>query len=107
MPLLCSLPSEEENPPPPTSRRFLGKKFYHVSNFDHDFVTIFSSVGIDADDEKVKMVADELAGKNIEELIEEGKGKLAGGAAPATRDAAPAAAAKVEEDNNEGFGLFD
>ena len=120
MPLLCSLPSEEENPPPPTSRRFLGKKFFHVGNVDRDL--IYSSVGIDADDEKVKMVADELAGKNIEELIEEGKGKLgsmpAGGAAPAAAaapaagGAAPAAAAKVEEEEEEedddmGFGLFD
>merc|ERR1711862_986238 len=81
---------------------------------------ILSSVGIDADDEKVKMVADELAGKNIEELIEEGKGKLgsmpAGGAAPAAAaapaagGAAPAAAAKdeeEEEDDDMGFGLFD
>merc|ERR1711893_580794 len=77
---------------------------------------ILSSVGIDADDEKVKMVADELAGKNIEELIEEGKGKLGsmpagGAAAPAAGGAAPAAAAKVEEEEEEedddmGFGLF-
>merc|ERR1712121_314780 len=79
---------------------------------------ILSSVGVDADDEKVKMVVDQLAGMNIEELIEEGKGKLgsmpAAGAAPAA--AAPAAggaaAAKVEEEEEEedddmGFGLFD
>merc|ERR1712029_1144056 len=38
---------------------------------------ILSSVGIDADDEKVKMVADELAGKNIEELIEKARASLA------------------------------
>ena len=48
---------------------------------------ILSSVGIDADDAKVDMVAKELAGKNIEELLEQGKEKLgtmpAAGAAPA------------------------
>ena len=48
---------------------------------------ILSSVGIDADAAKVDMVVKELAGKNIEELLEEGKGKLgsmpAAGAAPA------------------------
>ena len=48
---------------------------------------ILSSVGIDADDAKVDMVAKELAGKNIEELLEQGKDKLgtmpAAGAAPA------------------------
>ena len=86
------------------------------------YLVVFSSVGVDADDEKVKMVVDQLAGKNIEELIEEGKGKLgsmpAAGAAPAAAApaaggaAAPAAAAKVEEEEEEedddmGFGLFD
>ena len=54
---------------------------------------ILSSVGIDADDSKVDLVAKELAGKNIEELLEEGKGKLgsmpAAGAAP-SGGAAPA-----------------
>jgi len=83
---------------------------------------ILSSVGIDADDAKVDMVAKELAGKNIEELLEEGKGKLgtmpaagaapAGGAAAAGAPAAAAAPAKVEEEEEEedddmGFGLFD
>ena len=83
---------------------------------------IFSSVGVDADDEKVNMVVKELAGKNIEELLEEGKSKLgtmpAGGAAPAAGGAAPAAgdapaAAKEpepeeeEEDDDMVFGLFD
>merc|ERR1712048_1365560 len=84
---------------------------------------ILSSVGIDADDEKVDKVVSELAGKNIEELIKEGTEKLgsvpaggapaAGGGAPAG-DAAPAAAAAAkepepesEEDDDMGFGLFD
>ena len=82
----------------------------------------FSSVGIDADDEKVNKVVSELSGKDIEELIKEGTEKLgsvpaggapaAGGAAPAG-DAAPAAAAAAkeeseeEEDDDMGFGLFD
>merc|ERR1712183_625673 len=80
---------------------------------------ILSSVGIDADDEKVDKVVSELAGKNIEELIKEGTEKLgsvpaggapaAGGGAPAG-DAAPAAAAAAkepepesEEDDDMGF----
>ena len=83
---------------------------------------ISSSVGIDADDEKVNKVVSELAGKDIEELIKEGTEKLgsvpagaapaAGGAAPAG-DAAPAAAAakepepESEEYDDMGFGLFD
>merc|ERR1712062_599386 len=83
---------------------------------------ILSSVGIDADDEKVNKMVSELAGKDIEELIKEGTEKLgsvpagaapaAGGVAPAG-DAAPAAAAakepepESEEDDDMGFGLFD
>merc|ERR1712026_384786 len=83
---------------------------------------ILSSVGIDAEDEKVDKVVSELSGKDIDELIKEGTEKLgsvpaggapaAGGAAPAG-DAAPAAAAakepepESEEDDDMGFGLFD
>ncbi|XP_023339803.1 60S acidic ribosomal protein P2 [Eurytemora carolleeae] len=86
---------------------------------------ILSSVGIEADAEKVSKVVAELAGKNLEELTAEGKKKISsvpsgGGGAPAA--AAPAAAAaggaaapaakKVEEEEEEedddmGFGLFD
>eukprot|EP00090_Calanus_glacialis_P016070 TRINITY_DN251_c0_g1_i1.p2 TRINITY_DN251_c0_g1~~TRINITY_DN251_c0_g1_i1.p2 ORF type:complete len:110 (+),score=40.61 TRINITY_DN251_c0_g1_i1:75-404(+) len=86
--------------------------------------SILSSVGVEADDAKVDQVVAELAGKNIEELIAEGSGKLgsmpaAGGAgaaaAPAAAGAAaPAAAAakepepeEEEEDDDMGFGLFD
>merc|ERR1712062_377386 len=85
---------------------------------------ILSSVGIDADDEKVNKVVSELAGKDIEELIKEGTEKLgsvpagaapaAGGAAAPAGEAAPAAAAAAkepepesEEDDDMGFGLFD
>merc|ERR1711931_221178 len=86
--------------------------------------SILSSVGIEADGDKVDQVVAELAGKNIEELIAEGTTKLGsmpsgggGGAAPAA--AAPAAAAPAkepepeseedddEEDDDMGFGLFD
>merc|ERR1711931_9704 len=86
--------------------------------------SILSSVGIEADGDKVDKVVAELAGKNIEELIAEGTTKLGsmpsgggGGAAPAAAAAgdAPAAAAAAkapepeseEEDDDMGFGLFD
>merc|ERR1712115_353364 len=85
--------------------------------------SILSSVGIEADGDKVDKVVAELAGKNIEELIAEGTTKLGsmpsgggGGAAPAAAAAAdaPAAAAPAkepepesEEDDDMGFGLFD
>ncbi|KAH6569422.1 hypothetical protein BASA83_001750 [Batrachochytrium salamandrivorans] len=88
--------------------------------------TILSSVGIEADAERVDTLIKELAGKTIAEVIAEGSGKLAsmpssGGAAssgaPAAGGAAPAAAAAAEEkkkdepkeesDDDMGFGLFD
>ncbi|GBP18849.1 60S acidic ribosomal protein P2 [Eumeta japonica] len=91
-----------------------------------DIEKILSSVGIEADSEKLKKVISELNGKSIEELISQGREKLssmpAGGAAPAAAAAAPAAAAaedkkedkkeaKKEEsesdDEDMGFGLFD
>jgi large subunit ribosomal protein LP2 len=85
---------------------------------------LLDGVGIDCDSEKAAIIVKELAGKNLEELIAEGNGKLAsvpsGGAAPAAAaagGAAPAAAAAVEEvkeeepaeesDDDMGFGLFD
>lgn len=82
-------------------------------------------VGIECDGEKAKLVVKELAGKNVEELIEAGQEKLAsvpsggGAAAPAAAAAgggaaAPAAAAEAkkeepeeESDDDMGFGLFD
>merc|ERR1711976_749466 len=85
--------------------------------------SILSSVGIEADGEKVDKVVAELAGKNIEELITEGTEKLGtmpsggggGAAGAAAADSAPAAAEKAkepepeeeEEDDDMGFGLFD
>ncbi|PSN42961.1 60S acidic ribosomal protein P2-beta [Blattella germanica] len=93
-----------------------------------DIEKILSSVGIEADGEKLKKVIGELNGKNIEELIAAGREKLAtmpagGGAAAPAAGAGPAAAAsaapekeekkpeKKEEsesdDDDMGFGLFD
>merc|ERR1711971_440906 len=87
---------------------------------------VLSSVGIEADGEKVVLVVKELAGKNLEEVIAAGTEKLgsvpsgggaAAAAAPAAGGAAPAAAAAAaapppkeeseEEDDDMGFGLFD
>ena len=100
---------------------------------EHDFyyfvpvrrlISLFS-VGVDADEEKLNKVISELSGKAIDDVLAEGKEKLAsvpsgGGAAPAAGgaaaaaggDDAPAAEAKKEsssedEDEDMGFGLFD
>ena len=91
----------------------------------NDIKAILSSVGVEADTEALKLVIDQLKGKNVEELIEEGMGKLAsmpaggGAAAPAAAagsgggDAgAPAKEEKKEEpeeesDDDMGMGLFD
>lgn len=89
-----------------------------------DIKKILSSVGIDAEDDKLKKVISELNGKDIQELIAEGSKKLASmpaagaATAPATSTAAAPAAvedkkeeAKKEESESEdedmGFGLFD
>merc|ERR1712088_10703 len=90
-----------------------------------DISAIISSVGIDADKEKLDMVISELSGKSVEELIAEGSKKLAsvpsggGAAAPAAAAAGGGGAAaeapkeeKKEEpaeesDDDMGFGLFD
>ncbi|XP_044593705.1 60S acidic ribosomal protein P2 [Cotesia glomerata] len=97
-----------------------------ASPTQNDIEKILSSVGIEADAEKLKKVIASLEGKSIEELIAEGRSKLSsmpvggGGAAAA---AAPAAAAPAAEEKKEdkkaakedsesddddmGFGLFD
>merc|ERR1712055_98107 len=92
-----------------------------------DIKAIISSVGIDADSEKLDKVIAELKGKSIDELIAEGSKKLAsvpsgggGAAAPAAAGgAAPAGGAaeekkeekkeepEEESDDDMGFGLFD
>ncbi|XP_057340724.1 60S acidic ribosomal protein P2 [Microplitis mediator] len=94
----------------------------------NDIEKILSSVGIEADAEKLKKVITSLEGKSIEDLIAEGRTKLssmpvgggvaAAAAAPGAAAAAPAAEEKKEdkkaakedsesEDDDMGFGLFD
>merc|ERR1711956_148612 len=81
---------------------------------------ILSSVGVDADEEKLSKVISELAGKNIDDVLAEGKAKLAsvpsgGGAGPAAAAGAAAEEAPKEEEKKEtsesedddmGFDLF-
>ncbi|GAP82918.1 putative 60S acidic ribosomal protein P2 [Rosellinia necatrix] len=90
-----------------------------------DIKKVLDSVGIEADDERLDKLLEELEGKDINQLIAEGSSKLAsvpsggsGGAAPAAGGAAGGAAAedkkaeekeeeKEESDDDMGFGLFD
>jgi len=96
-----------------------------------DIKKILESVGIEADDTRMEKVINELHGKNVDEVIAQGYGKLAsmpaGGAvavassatAGGAAAAAPAAAAAEEKkeekkeeseegsDDDMGFGLFD
>ncbi|CAI7676701.1 unnamed protein product [Penicillium palitans] len=87
-----------------------------------DIKSVLSSVGIDAEGDRLEKVIAELQGKDLQELISEGSTKLAsvpsggaGAAAPAAAAAGGAAAPaeeKVEEkeeesDEDMGFGLFD
>nr|XP_020469865.1 LOW QUALITY PROTEIN: 60S acidic ribosomal protein P2-like [Monopterus albus] len=93
-----------------------------------DIKAILGSVGIEADDERLNKVISELNGKDINEVMNSGKGSsvntmspggppaaaAAGGGAGA--GAAPAAAEEKKEEKKEeseesdedmGFGLFD
>jgi len=99
----------------------------HAKPSQADIEKILSSVGIEVDAEKLAKVLKELGGKDLEQLIEQGRSKLAsmpsaGGvavaaapAAAAAGGAAPAAAAAKEKEKEEsdasdddmGFGLFD
>ncbi|KAG9245968.1 60s acidic ribosomal protein-domain-containing protein [Calycina marina] len=89
-----------------------------------DVKSLFESVGIEADDERLNTLISELKGKDLQELITEGASKLAsvpsgGSAAPAAGGAASGGAAAAEEkveekeeekeesDEDMGFGLFD
>ncbi|KAK4899147.1 60S acidic ribosomal protein P2 [Elasticomyces elasticus] len=95
-----------------------------------DVKEVLSSVGIEAEEERLTLLLKELEGKDINELIAQGTEKLAsvpsggvgapssggaaapaaGGAAPAEAEAAPAAAKEEEKEESEedmGFGLFD
>ncbi|KAL8027428.1 hypothetical protein ABFX02_14G094700 [Erythranthe guttata] len=101
----------------------------NASPSDDDLKNILSSVGADADQDKIELLLSQIKGKDITELIASGREKLAsvpaGGGAVAVSapvgggggGAAPAAAAgtkkeeKVEEkeesDDDMGFSLFD
>ncbi|XP_069037618.1 large ribosomal subunit protein P2-like isoform X3 [Lepisosteus oculatus] len=88
---------------------------------------ILDSVGIEADDTRMDKVINELSGKNVQDVIAQGYGKLAsvpaGGSVAVSSSAAsggPAAAAPAAEEKKEekkeeseesdddmGFGLFD
>merc|ERR550517_1034963 len=101
----------------------MGENEISAANMDK----ILSSVGVEADKERLNQVVAACKGKSTEELIAAGLPKLAsmgggGGAAPAAAAAgaaAPAAAAEAapkkeekkeeseEEDDDMGFGLFD
>ncbi|XP_072236843.1 large ribosomal subunit protein P2-like [Leuresthes tenuis] len=94
-----------------------------------DIKKILESVGIESDDTRLEKVVSELKGKNVDEVIATGYGKLASvpaggavavassGAAGAGGAAAPAAAEEKKEEKKEeseegsdddmGFGLFD
>ncbi|KAI4094294.1 MAG: hypothetical protein L6R37_007284 [Teloschistes peruensis] len=94
-----------------------------------DVKGVLSSVGIDADEERLDKLIKELEGKDLQELIQEGSQKLAsvpsgggGGGAGAGAAAGGAAAGgeaaaeekpaekeeeKEESDEDMGFGLFD
>ena len=90
-----------------------------------DVKGLLSTVGIEADAERLDKLVAELDGKNVADVIAEGKEKLASvpsggavaaapaaGGAAAGGDEAPAADEKKEEEKEEsdddmGFGLFD
>lgn len=87
-----------------------------------DIKQVLSSVGIEAEDDRIAALLKDLEGKNVDELVAEGTQKLAsvptGGAAPAAGAAAAAggaaaaaeeepAAAEEESDEDMGMGLFD
>ncbi|KAJ5963754.1 uncharacterized protein N7479_003630 [Penicillium vulpinum] len=88
-----------------------------------DIKAVLSSVGIDAEGDRLDKVISELQGKDLQQLIAEGSTKLAsvpsggagGAAAPAAAGGAAAAAPaeekeeekEEESDEDMGFGLFD
>ncbi|KAI9477471.1 60S acidic ribosomal protein P2 [Coemansia sp. RSA 989] len=86
-----------------------------------DITKVVSAAGIDVDSDRIDKLFAAIEGKEIAQLVAEGKEKLAsvpsGGAAPAAAAAGGAAAAPAEEekkveeeeesDDDMGFGLFD
>ncbi|CAO3677059.1 unnamed protein product [Umbelopsis ramanniana] len=91
----------------------------------NEIKAVLASVGVEAEDSRVSSLLSAVEGKNVNELIEEGRAKLAsvpsggavsGGAAAAGGAAAGSAEEAVEEkkeeekeesDDDMGFGLFD
>lgn len=75
-----------------------------------DIEKILSSVGIEADSERLNKVVNELKGKSIEELISQGREKLSsmpvGGGAAAAAPAADAPAAAAAEKKGMYFDMF-
>ncbi|WP_411017561.1 60S acidic ribosomal protein P2, partial [Salmonella sp. s51090] len=91
-----------------------------------DIKQILDSVGIEAEDDHLNKVINELSGKDIEDVIAQGQSKLAsvptggvaaaggGGSSGAAADAGGAAEEEEkkeeeeeESDDDMGFGLFD
>ncbi|KAL8943529.1 MAG: hypothetical protein Q9216_000987 [Gyalolechia sp. 2 TL-2023] len=87
-----------------------------------DIKGVLSSVGIDADDERLDKLISELDGKDIQELIAEGSTKLAsvpsgggggaaapaaaaGGGAAAAEDKKPEKEPEPEEESDDDMGL--
>ena len=74
-----------------------------------DVIAILKSVDATYEEEKINQLCEELKGKNLEEIIEEGKKKMStvavaaapAAAAPAAGAAAPAAEEKKEEKKEE------
>ncbi|KAG6433088.1 hypothetical protein SASPL_104695 [Salvia splendens] len=70
-------------------------------------------VGADCNEERIELLLSQVAGKDITELIADGREKLAsvpaGGAAPAAAEAKKEEKVeeKEESDDDMGFGLFD
>ena len=90
---------------------------------EKDLKAIMNSVGIEADAKQLKIVVDQLKGKDVFQLMEEGQSLLAdmsmgGGGDSGPAAAAPAAVEEVKEekkpvveesesDSDMGMGLFD
>jgi len=90
---------------------------------EKDVKAILNSVGIEPDSKNLAVVINQLKGKNVFQLIQEGQALLAnmdmpsggggGGAAAAAVEEAPAAEEKKpeteseESDSDMGMGLFD
>ncbi|GAB6030092.1 60S acidic ribosomal protein P2 [Chamberlinius hualienensis] len=70
-----------------------------------DIEKILSSVGIEAEKEKLNKVIKELHGKDVRQLIEQGKGKLSSMPSGAKKEEKKEE--KEESDEDMGFGLFD